>query len=250
MTGQLPHPGSTRHKAYPRPRHHSLLFIMSRNPPIMPLVLLLAALAILSAGCTAPPAQPQGNGNGSIHVTSVPPGAEVWLDNAYRGLTPSAIPDVPAGRHTVELRMSGYEPVTYPVTVVNGGPAGVAATLVRAQAALPVTVATTTTPPGDLPQVRVDGFWTHPQGRSGTANPVPLAVHTEAFNAGSVDAREVTVSANFYYEGRMVCWNTVYLGTLAAGGHVSRDSLFSCTLPSPMADQDLEVRFGNVVVTP
>ena len=211
-------------------------------------VLLLVALAILSAGCTAPTAQAQPE-NGSIHVSSVPPGAEIWLDNAYRGLTPGAISGVPAGRHTVELRMNGYEPVTYPVTVVNGGLEGVAATLVSEQAILPVSFATTTTPPDNLPQIRVDGFWTHPQGRSSTANPVPLAVHTEAFNIGSLDAREATVSANFYYEGRMVCWNTVYLGTLAAGGHVSRDNLFSCTLPSPMSDQDLEVRFENMVVT-
>jgi len=58
----------------------------------------------------------------------------------------------------------------------------------------------------------------------------------------------VTVSANFYYDGRMICWNTVYLGTLAAGGHVSRDNQFSCTLPSSMSDQDLEVRFENVVI--
>jgi hypothetical protein len=223
---------------------------MSRTPPLLALILLIIALLIAAAGCTSPAAPPQPDGTGSIEVTTVPPGAELWLDGEYRGLTPAAIPGVPAGRHTVGLRMNGYESLTYPVTVAAGSVAGITTTLVSGQKPLPVTSATAATPPGGLPQIRVDGYWTYPAGRTGTANPVPLLVHTEAFNTGTADAREVTAAANFYYGGRMICWNTVYLGTLAAGSHVSRESLFSCTLPSPMVDQELQVRFENLVVTP
>lgn len=215
---------------------------------LLALALSLVALGILSAGCSSTPVAPP-QGNGSIHVSSVPPGAEIWLDHEYRGLTPGALAGVPAGRHTVEIRMSGYGPATYPVTVVNGGMEGIAATLTSTQYTLPITLATTVVPPDNLPQIHVDGYWTYPQGRSSTANPVPLVVHTEAFNVGSAGAREVTASANFYYEGRMICRDTVYLGTIFSGGHVSRDNLVSCTLPSPMADQNLEVRFENIVVT-
>jgi PEGA domain len=216
------------------------------RPPTAILVLLL--LAIAAAGCTTPAAQPQGNG--TIQVTSVPAGAEIWLDGTYRGTTPGAISSiVPAGRHTVEVCKSGYEPVMQTVVVTPGGMEGVSVTLVSTGITLPVTAVPAATATEGVPQIHVDGYWTYPPGTGSTGNPVPLIVHTEAFNVGPADAREVTVSANFYYEGRMVCWNTVYLGTLAAGGHVSRDSMVSCTLPSSLTGTDLVVRFENVVVT-
>jgi len=221
---------------------------MSRNPVLI-LVLLLIALCIAAAGCstTTPAAPHEEHKNGTIHASSEPAGAEIWLDGKYWGLAPGAISGIPAGRHTVEFRMDGYNAVSYPVTVVSGGMEGISATLTGTQG---VTFAATTVPPEEHPQVHVDGYWLYPQGRTSTANPVLLSVHTEAFNTGYADAREVTVSANFYYQGRMVCWNSVYLGTLAAGGHVSRDNLFSCTLPSSITDSDLVVRFENLTVNP
>jgi hypothetical protein len=225
---------------------------MSRNPPVTALLLLVIALCIATAGCstTAPATEPAVNGNGTIHASSEPAGAAIWLDGKYWGLAPGAISGIPAGHHTVEFRMDGYDSVSYPVTVVSGGMEGISATLSATQGALPVTFAATTVPSEEHPQLHVDGYWLYPQVRSSTANPVLLSVHTEAFNTGYADAREVTVSANFYYQGRLACWNSVYLGTLAAGGHVSRDNLFSCTLPSPLTDADLAVRFENLTVNP
>jgi hypothetical protein len=182
----------------------------------------------------------------------MPAGGDLYLDNEYRGRTPATVTAVPAGAHTVEVRLAGYEPWSAPVKVTRGSGASLAAVLVKIPATLPVTFATTAAIPqrNDLPQIHVDGYWTYPQGSTGTTNPVPLLVHTEAFNVGSADAREVTVAANFWYQNRMICWNTIYLGTLNAGGHVARDSMVSCTLPSPIDSQDLEVRFENLVVTP
>jgi hypothetical protein len=123
--------------------------------------------------------------------------------------------------------------------------------LVPIPATLPVTFAPakSVTPPPGTPQIHVDGYWTYPPGTDTTTNPVLLLVHTEAFNVGSGDAREVTVSANLWYDGRMVCWNTVYLGTLSSGGHVARDSMVSCTLPSPLNSADLSIRFDNLVMS-
>ncbi len=45
---------------------------------------------------------------GTITVSSEPSGANVYLDNAYKGLTPITIPDVSPGTHTVELKLDGY----------------------------------------------------------------------------------------------------------------------------------------------
>ena len=46
---------------------------------------------------------------GRVSFTSIPAGADIYLDNAYRGLTPLTIDDVPNGRHVVILRLDRYE---------------------------------------------------------------------------------------------------------------------------------------------
>jgi len=129
------------------------------------IALSLLILGILATGCTGTPAQPghaqpqvnatplpttgsfylYGNGtfnvngtlqqvNGTLHIASVPPGADVYIDNEYRCPTNCALSYViPPGHHSVELRMNGYESVTYPVTVVKGGMEGINITLVSTQ---------------------------------------------------------------------------------------------------------------------
>ncbi len=47
--------------------------------------------------------------SGIISFTSIPSGANIYLDNAYRGLTPLTVDSVSNGRHTVVLRLDGYE---------------------------------------------------------------------------------------------------------------------------------------------
>ena len=221
---------------------------MSR-PTIPFRTLCLVVLCILAAGCSTP--LPPAAETGSVQVTSTPPGAEVYLDNEYHGTTPVTISAVPVGSHAVEVRGQGYELWSSPVTVTNGDAVTLFAVLVTIPATLPVTFAPTVSPTvrTNLPQIHVDGYWTYPQGRDSKTNPVPLLVHTDAFNVGNRSAREVTVVANFYDTGRLVCWNTIYLGTLESGGHVVKDTMVSCTLPSGLNSQDLVVRFENLVVS-
>jgi len=45
---------------------------------------------------------------GQAYISSSPAGADVYLDNAYKGITPLPLSDVPAGSHAVLLQMSGY----------------------------------------------------------------------------------------------------------------------------------------------
>jgi len=121
------------------------------------IILSLIILGIVSAGCSTP-ARPQANGtprptqesfylygngtfnvsgtlqqaNGTLHVTSMPPGADVYIDKEYRCPTDCALSYViPPGHHTVELRMNGYETVSYPVSVEKGGMEGINITLVK-----------------------------------------------------------------------------------------------------------------------
>lgn len=213
------------------------------------IALCLVVLAVFLAGCDShtPPVEE----TGSVQVTSEPSGAEVYLDNQYRGTTPVSITAIPAGSHTLEVRERGYERWSAPLGVTKGSSANISAVLAGVPTTLPVTYATTTPAVNkkNVPQIHVDGYWTWPQS-PGTVNPVPLLVHVESFNVGDADAREVTVSAFLYYEGRDICWDKVYLGTLKAGGHVAKDTMISCNLPSGLNSPDLTIRFENVVVTP
>jgi hypothetical protein len=257
---------------------------VSRNQLACTIVLLVIVLAIISAGCSSP-VRPQandsprqttgssslyGNGtfnvngtlrqvNGTLHISSVPAGADVYIDNEYWCPTDCALPYViPPGHHTVVFRKTGYESVTYPVTVEKGGMEGISVTLESIQTVLPAASNSTQAHPGDLPQIKVNGYWTYPEGKNTSTGPmegkyptgpVPLIVHIEAVNVGNADARKVTASANVYNEGYIVSRTPVDLGPLAAGSQVSRVITVNCTIPGGYIDVNLDVLVENVTVT-
>jgi len=67
-------------------------------------ILAIAFVCILLAGCvTNEPA-----GTGTLHLTSSPAGAEIYLDSQYRGTTPSIVSGVTPGNHSLEFRLKGY----------------------------------------------------------------------------------------------------------------------------------------------
>jgi poly(3-hydroxybutyrate) depolymerase len=210
-------------------------------------VISLMILGVFLAGCSTTTTSI--HMTGTLQVVSSPAGAEVYLDNEYHGTTPGTVTGVSAGSHMIEIREVGYDRWSAPVMVTSNNTTTVMATLVPVPVTMPVTFATATpVVKNDLPQIHIDGYWTYPSVRS-DSNPVPLLVHVDGFNVGAADAREVTVSANLYYQGRQYCWNTIYLGTIRSGGHVTKDTMVSCTLPSGLSDTDLIIKFENVKVT-
>ena len=85
------------------------------------LVLLVITL-VLIAGCTTPvpkdsPADIQTTG--SVEVSSTPPGAEVYLDNVYKGITPVTIIEQP-GSHILELRLRDHQYWSKSIQIVEG----------------------------------------------------------------------------------------------------------------------------------
>lgn len=226
---------------------------MQRRPALTRITALcFVVLWVFLAGCSSPPATPPSTG--SVRILSSPPGAAIYLDDEYRGTTPATVTDIPDGNHNLEIRVNGYDRWTAPVTVKAGSMLNISATLLAIPVtAMPVTFKPTMTPTlqRGVPEIHIDGYWTYPEGvSSSTSGPVPLIVHTEAFNVGDADAREVTVSADLYYGGHEICWETVYLGTLKSGGHVTTDTMVSCPLPSGTGSGDITIRFENVLVTP
>jgi len=81
------------------------------------------------------------SGSGSVAVQSAPPGANVFLDNSFIGVTPLTLPDVPAGSHIVTVQLAGYAPYSASVEVAAGTTSTVSAPLSAATPAAPATSA-------------------------------------------------------------------------------------------------------------
>jgi hypothetical protein len=67
--------------------------------------------------------------NGQITVRSSPSGANIYLDNAYRGITPLTLVEIPQGSHTVSLKLNGYQEWQSSVNVAAQSSTDVSGTL-------------------------------------------------------------------------------------------------------------------------
>ena len=57
---------------------------------------------------------------GSLYVTTLPSGADVWIDGAYVGRSPLVVGALTPGGHAVGLTKSGWSPLQLDVTVEAG----------------------------------------------------------------------------------------------------------------------------------
>ncbi|HEY0395925.1 MAG TPA: PEGA domain-containing protein [Candidatus Elarobacter sp.] len=55
---------------------------------------------------------------GSLYVTTLPSGADVWIDGTYVGRSPLVLGGLPAGRHSVGLAKTGWTPQQLDASVV------------------------------------------------------------------------------------------------------------------------------------
>ncbi len=69
---------------------------------------------------------------GSVYVTTLPSGADVWLDGNYVGRSPLVVDALTVGRHTVSLTMAGWTGQQLEVSVVAAQTALSSARLERA----------------------------------------------------------------------------------------------------------------------
>jgi PKD repeat protein len=59
-------------------------------------------------------------GTGTLSVATNPAGAHVFVDDVLRGLSPTTIPELSAGSHTLRLEKNGYRNMTVPVSIGDG----------------------------------------------------------------------------------------------------------------------------------
>jgi serine/threonine-protein kinase len=83
------------------------------------------------AAVAPPPAASTPTGPGPLRVESRPAGASVYLDGRLVGVTPLALPSVPAGEHNVRLQLDGYQSWTSLVQVLSTEANRVTASLER-----------------------------------------------------------------------------------------------------------------------
>ena len=71
---------------------------------------------------------------GNLDASSSPSGAKIFVDNIDTGLTtPSAIPNLPPGTHTIKLTLTGFQDYTTTVTIVSGETTYVSTTFMIAE---------------------------------------------------------------------------------------------------------------------
>jgi hypothetical protein len=81
------------------------------------LLIITALIAcILITGCTSAPVL----GTGTLQFSSSPQGAQIYLDNQYKGTTPSTLSGIATGSHTLEFREAGYQSYITNITVASG----------------------------------------------------------------------------------------------------------------------------------
>jgi hypothetical protein len=121
----------------------SALYITQLSPGSYPVRITLAnyqpytATAVVTAGgaydirANLVPVTPgpTPNTNGQITVRSSPSGANIYVDNLYKGLTPLTLVEIPKGGHTILLKMNGYQDWQSTVNVAAGSSTDVSGTL-------------------------------------------------------------------------------------------------------------------------
>jgi hypothetical protein len=138
---------------------------------------------------------------GSVAIASEPPGANVYLDNIIKGISPVTIDAVPNGRHTILLRLDGYEDYTSEVKVTADVPQ-VGAVLVRKT---PTPSVPTTAPAA---------------GTTMTSGGIPVTAQpTVQAGTGSLSVTTVPPGALVYIDGQMKGVTPATIPGLSPGNH-------------------------------
>jgi hypothetical protein len=135
---------------------------------------------------------------GSITVTSSPSGADIYIDNVYKGLSPAVFGTITNGNHVVRIKLDGYQDLTKSVTVTADNQT------VHAALSQERTVTTTTTSQSQTP---VAG-----------AGPAPgTSAHTAGY--GSLAITTTPAGALVYVDGAMMGVTPTTIPMLTEGPH-------------------------------
>lgn len=136
---------------------------------------------------------------GSITVISSPSGADIYIDNVYKGLSPAVFGDIPNGNHVLLVKLDGYQDLSKSVTVTADNQT------FHAALNQGTTATTTTSPPGPTPT-------------AGAGSPAPTT-SAQAPGYGSLSITTTPAGALVYVDGAMMGVTPTTIPMLAEGPH-------------------------------
>jgi hypothetical protein len=136
---------------------------------------------------------------GSITVISAPAGANIYIDNVYKGLSPATFSEVPNGNHLVLIRLEGYQDLTKSVTVTADNQ--IIQESLSQQSAYPITTSSRYQTPG-----------------AGTGSHTPGA-SSQTSGFGSLSITTTPAGALVYVDGTMMGVTPTTIPMLAEGQH-------------------------------
>lgn len=183
----------------------------------------------------------QNSNMGSVYVTSMPIGADVYVDNTYRGQTPTTISQLSAGVHTLTLKLAGYQTVTKSVTISAMETISADFPLQQSSVMTSGYIAVSSTPPGAA--VYVDGNYeglTHSNDSLDIADITP-GQHSVVFRASGYQpysttvavtpAKITTVSGVLVETPEIETSGSVFIESIPAGADVFIDNQFKGLSP-------------------
>ncbi|NMB77959.1 MAG: PEGA domain-containing protein [Methanomicrobiales archaeon] len=144
---------------------------------------------------------------GSLVITSEPPGAAIYLDNAVKGITPVTLDGVPNGAHTFLLRLDGYNDYSGDASVM-AGQKNISAVLVQKGATPTITPEGSGTP----------GITGTPAAGH-TATTLPTPVPTPKPTTGTLTVTTSPPGALVYIDGEMKGITPATIPGLSGGTH-------------------------------
>jgi len=176
---------------------------------------------------------------GSIYVTSIPSGADIYLDGSNKGTTPKTISKVSAGSHTIKVTAGGYEDYLKRVTVTAGETASVSVDLVKQTGSIDVTSIPSGatfyldgsykgTTPKTISEVSAgshtikitkSGYEDYNKQVTVTAGEKKAVFAELVIQTGSIDVTSVPSGASFYLDGSYKGTTPKTISEVSAGSH-------------------------------
>ena len=205
----------------------------SGNRNLIPVIIACLLLAGIPSAMAADETPTQPLVGGTITVVSFPPGAAVYLNGEYRGLTPQRLRNVSPGEYLINVSLAGYRNETFTTTIYHGSTREIGVNLENATASLPPggsgSIAIDSDPGNAT--VTLDGtpVGRTPAGRAALIlNNVPAGIHTVTAELAGyplysstvtvVRNQVVKVEADFVTASPTVSGTTAITGTPSSTG--------------------------------
>jgi xanthosine utilization system XapX-like protein len=164
---------------------------------------------------------------GSISITTIPTGAEVYLDDSFAGITPCTLSEVLVGQHSIKLTKSGYFDAIRNVSVPADGLLNLHETLISCGY-----ITISSNPPGA--SVYIDGNYTGETPKN--MSKVIVGNHTIKLTKSDYDDViignvSVSVGETLHLHENLTGYGSLSISSIPDGANVSVDGDYTGKTP-------------------